>query len=161
MLRNLTIYIPTFKRHHMLPFIIEYYKNTNATVIIADATADAFSVPPALKSDTLQYLHMPNATHSERYSIALEMTKTDFFVPRADRRHQAAEGLSQCIQFLESNHDFDAATGIWLSENLRPYFLALPGFPWVADLLMSFPEGTNEGYGPIFSDSGADRALVC
>lgn len=40
-------------------------------------------------------------------------------------------------------------------------FLALPGFPWVADLLMSFPEGTNEGYGPIFSDSGADRALVC
>ena len=38
---------------------------------------------------------------------------------------------------------------------------ALPGFPWVADLLMSFPEGTNEGYGPIFSDSGADRALVC
>lgn len=38
---------------------------------------------------------------------------------------------------------------------------ALPGFPWVADLLMSFPEGTNEGYGPIFSDSRADRALVC
>lgn len=47
--------------------------------------------------------------------------------------------------------------------NLAGYFhfLALPGFPWVADLLMSFPEGTNEGYGPIFSDSGADRALVC
>ena len=40
-------------------------------------------------------------------------------------------------------------------------FMALPGFPWVADLLMSFPEGTNEGYGPIFSDSRADRALVC
>lgn len=40
-------------------------------------------------------------------------------------------------------------------------FVALPGFPWVADLLMSFPEGTNEGYGPIFSDSRADRALVC
>ena len=39
--------------------------------------------------------------------------------------------------------------------------MALPGFPWVADLLMSFPEGTNEGYGPIFSDSRADRALVC
>lgn len=42
-----------------------------------------------------------------------------------------------------------------------PKMLALPGFPWVADLLMSFPEGTNEGYGPIFSDSRADRALVC
>lgn len=41
------------------------------------------------------------------------------------------------------------------------FVLALPGFPWVADLLMSFPEGTNEGYGPIFSDSRADRALVC
>ena len=40
-------------------------------------------------------------------------------------------------------------------------FKVLPGFPWVADLLMSFPEGTNEGYGPIFSDSRADRALVC
>ena len=135
MLRNLTIYIPTFKRHHMLPFIIEYYKNTTATVIIADATEDAFNMPTSLKSDTLQYLHMPNATHSERYSIALEMTKTDFFVPRADRRHQAAEGLSQCIQFLESNHDFDAATGIWLSENLRPYFLI--------DLLSSAGENNN------------------
>jgi len=41
------------------------------------------------------------------------------------------------------------------------FIKALPGFPWVADLLMSFPEGTNEGYGPIFSDSRADRALVC
>ena len=27
--------------------------------------------------------------------------------------------------------------------------------------LRSFPEGTNEEYGPIFSDSRADRALVC
>ena len=52
-----------------------------------------------------------------------------------------------------------------LSPAKLPAFLylkgALPGFPWVADLLMSFPEGTNEGYGPIFSDSRADRALVC
>ena len=50
-----------------------------------------------------------------------------------------------------------------LSSNPRNMllFMALPGFPWVADLLMSFPEGTNEGYGPIFSDSRADRALVC
>ena len=48
-------------------------------------------------------------------------------------------------------------------KHAQPYLknLALPGFPWVADLLMSFPEGTNEGYGPIFSDSRADRALVC
>ena len=47
------------------------------------------------------------------------------------------------------------------AEDAAKIFLALPGFPWVADLLMSFPEGTNEGYGPIFSDSRADRALVC
>ena len=55
-----------------------------------------------------------------------------------------------------------AASGraIFLSE-VQQKEMALPGFPWVADLLMSFPEGTNEGYGPIFSDSGADRALVC
>ena len=37
----------------------------------------------------------------------------------------------------------------------------LPGFPWVADLLMSFGEDTNEGHGPVFPDSWADRALVC
>ena len=52
-------------------------------------------------------------------------------------------------------------TVYFMSEYRRKDFVALPGFPWVADLLMSFPEGTNEGYGPIFSDSGADRALVC
>ncbi len=39
--------------------------------------------------------------------------------------------------------------------------LVLPGFPWVADLLMSFGEDTNEGHGPVFPDSWADRALVC
>ena len=59
----------------------------------------------------------------------------------------------------------------WTAGRLKPFRRpgrlfgaknqALPGFPWVADLLMSFPEGTNEGYGPIFSDSRADRALVC
>lgn len=123
MLSNLTIYIPTFKRHSMLAFIIQYYIKTNATIIIADASPDAFSIPQSLNSDKLQYLHMPDATHSERYSVALDLTKTDYFVPRADRRHQASEGLAQCIQFLEKNNDFDAATGIWLSENLRPYFL--------------------------------------
>ena len=48
-----------------------------------------------------------------------------------------------------------------VAASFRSIAMALPGFPWVADLLMSFPEGTNEGYGPIFSDSGADRALVC
>ena len=53
--------------------------------------------------------------------------------------------------------------GVVLQSKATEHFknLALPGFPWVADLLMSFPEGTNEGYGPIFSDSRADRALVC
>lgn len=61
---------------------------------------------------------------------------------------------------------FIALAALWYF--LYPFFYwrsfkkrALPGFPWVADLLMSFPEGTNEGYGPIFSDSRADRALVC
>ena len=49
----------------------------------------------------------------------------------------------------------------WLGKPPTYLKVALPGFPWVADLLMSFPEGTNEGYGPIFSDSRADRALVC
>lgn len=39
--------------------------------------------------------------------------------------------------------------------------VVLPGFPWVADLLMSFGEDTNEGHGPVFPDSWADRALVC
>ena len=53
-----------------------------------------------------------------------------------------------------------AKTAVLLDKNAKEK-VALPGFPWVADLLMSFPEGTNEGYGPIFSDSRADRALVC
>ena len=58
-------------------------------------------------------------------------------------------------QLRYSNYRMDYIRFHELSEK------ALPGFPWVADLLMSFPEGTNEGYGPIFSDSRADRALVC
>ena len=119
----------------MLNFIIEYYNKVNATIIISDASPDKIIIPQSLRSEKLQYLHMPNATHSERYSVALDLTKTDFFVPRADRRHQAAEGISQCIQFLEKNQDFDAATGIWLSENLRPYFLI--------DLLSSTGENNN------------------
>lgn len=135
MLSNLTIYIPTFKRHHMLPFIIEYYKSTNAHIIMADASPDAFKLPSSLQMDTLQYLHMPNAPHAERYEMALRLTKTDFFVPRADRRHQSAEGLAQCIRFLKNNQDFDAATGIWLSEDLKPYFLP--------DLLSSAGESDN------------------
>ena len=48
-----------------------------------------------------------------------------------------------------------------LDELAKPEFSVLPGFPWVADLLMSFGEDTNEGHGPVFPDSWADRALVC
>ena len=69
---------------------------------------------------------------------------------RAGRRYRDAQ-VNLCVML---------AANLWRAGEVRTR-AALPGFPWVADLLMSFPEGTNEGYGPIFSDSGADRALVC
>ena len=37
----------------------------------------------------------------------------------------------------------------------------LPTFPWVGDRIWSSPEGDHEGHGPVFSDSGAERPVVC
>ena len=90
--------------------------------------------------------------------------------------HKKREFVTDSRNFLEegkTNPDFSAVSKMLqrMVKGERGYdsyqfagaenYLVLPGFPWVADLLMSFPEGTNEGYGPIFSDSRADRALVC
>lgn len=80
--------------------------------------------------------------------------------PHADRIKLVSEPDSGVYDAW--NRALDRATGDWaIFLGADDFFMALPGFPWVADLLMSFPEGTNEGYGPIFSDSRADRALVC
>ena len=75
----------------------------------------------------------------------------------------AAPHLAQAEEWQASLYNEGLPTHLVAVDKKRQtfMFLALPGFPWVADLLMSFPEGTNEGYGPIFSDSRADRALVC
>ena len=69
--------------------------------------------------------------------------------------------VSAFTLFYSLKYNHKSETNKVLNFYLRRFFRVLPGFPWVADLLMSFPEGTNEGYGPIFSDSRADRALVC
>ena len=69
-------------------------------------------------------------------------------------------GCENDYRYIESEFQNGKISSLEFGERIID-ILVLPGFPWVADLLMSFPEGTNEGYGPIFSDSRADRALVC
>ena len=110
----------------------------------------------------------------KRSRIAIKLTVFIFlvvgcagsFLPSVFAADEATEIKAKYAKLLADYSQFvlhptaksPSATEFALKNNIVS---ALPGFPWVADLLMSFPEGTNEGYGPIFSDSRADRALVC
>lgn len=120
--KDLTIYIPVYCRQKLLNPIIDYYSDTNAAIIICDASPKSFAPHLFRGNNKVSYYHLPDASHGYRYTYATEKCETQFFVPRADRRHQTKKFLCEGLKFLRQNNDYDFVQGLWINQIGTPFY---------------------------------------
>ncbi len=109
----ITLIIILHNRHKNIERLLEYYKDFDSPIIIADSSKE----PHIFKNmrNNLRYLYTPGITYTQK----LEQTLTKVFTPYislcADDDFIITQGLYKCVDFLEENKDYSASQGQILS----------------------------------------------
>ena len=112
MQKKITIIIPTHNRHHYLSRVLEYYSDTNITIIIADSSASEYTGVLPLRT---RYFHYPQMPLSEKLMKATELATTPYLLLCADDDFIIPKTIFKCIDFLEMHNEFSSAQGKYLS----------------------------------------------
>lgn len=112
--QSLTLLIPTHNRHVYLDRILDYYKDSEYALIIADSTAEAYrGITEA--NPLIKYLHMPGIGLPGKIDLALQGIQTPYVAMCADDDFLIPDGIVACVGFLEQHRDVAAAQGNMLS----------------------------------------------
>lgn len=110
---NLTIIIPTYKRHSYLERVLEFYKiNKFTNIIVADSTLEIF---PKLDEYRVNYKHYPNISFSEKMIDVFESISTPYCVVCADDDFIFVDALTKCIEFLNKHQDYVSCSGTFVT----------------------------------------------
>lgn len=112
MLNKITLIIPTHNRHLYLRRILDYYKDTDLKIIVADSTPEPFALKDRYNID---YYHFPNITVSVKLKIVLQKIKTPYVFLCADDDFIIPSAILKCINFLEENNDYYSVQGRYIS----------------------------------------------
>ncbi len=121
-LKQITIIIPTYNRHHYLTRLLSYYasKNTDASILVLDsseaATAKLNQQTCEGLSKHITYHYFPSSTPvASKLLAGLKLVKTAYCAFCADDDLVFIEGLQQALAFLQENDDYVCADGIYLN----------------------------------------------
>lgn len=112
----LTIIIPTHERHKLVFRSVDYFKQLNVQVIIADSSIEplASELPQGFS-----YLHCPNDSFGAKLYKAIQSVKTPYACMCADDDFISEYGLSKGIEFLENNSDYVSVQGQCINFNFK------------------------------------------
>ncbi len=125
MLEKITIVIPTHCRHPYLVRLLEYYKNIEIKILVADSTKIFF--PEYKKYGNIRYFHYPDALFSKKMVDVLQYVKTKYTILCADDDFTLPSAILSCVAFLESNLDYASAQGRYVGffQATQLYFYPL------------------------------------
>lgn len=106
---EITLLIPTHKRHFYLDRIISYYKEIPLKIIIADSTDIPYKKP--IQSNYIQYRHFPGINLPQKLAAAINLISTQFVVMCADDDFIIPDGISSCLEFLKKDKKYVSAQG--------------------------------------------------
>lgn len=110
--RQISIYIPHFKRKNNINEILKYYKNYyyEQNLIICDGNYEQ-SVSDISAIGKSRYFHLPNKSPIERIKFALTKVDTPYFALSADDNFLYPPSIKKIINFLENNLEYDCGYG--------------------------------------------------
>jgi glycosyltransferase domain-containing protein len=119
-LSELTIVIPTVSRPLFILRQHEYWRDTDARVVILDGASSPISIPSSVQSPNIRYIHT-GTRFNERLSTASQYVNTKYCALLPDDEFFLVSGLRAAIRRLEE----DAAIIGCVGRNL--YFFVDPG----------------------------------
>lgn len=111
-LSELTVVIPTINGHAYLSQTLEFWKKTNAKIIVLDASDKSFE---GNLSSSAIYLHMPKSSYTNRMAIAVSLVKTNYVVMACDDELYVPSVLSDCLRILADEPEYVSAIGAAVS----------------------------------------------
>ena len=99
-LSELTIVIPTVSRPLFILRQHEYWRDTDARIVILDGASSPISVPSSLQSPNIQYIHT-GTRFNERLATASQYANTKYCALLPDDEFFLVSGLRAAIRRLE------------------------------------------------------------
>jgi glycosyltransferase domain-containing protein len=106
-----TIIIFTFERHFLLQRSIDYYKNFNCNILIADSSEKKMN---HVFPDNVVYKHLPGLSFNQRILLVAETITTPYVCLSADDDYLLELSLITGANFLNDNLDFVSVQGKYL-----------------------------------------------
>ena len=111
MFEKVTLIIPTHFRHQYLTRLLEYYRDINFKILIADSSENLF---PTRKSYNAEYYHYPNYSPLKKLANIIQKVKTPYVFMCADDDFIVPESIKECISFLENNPNYASVQGRYI-----------------------------------------------
>ena len=109
-LSELTIVIPTVSRPLFILRQHEYWRNTDAQIVILDGASNPIAIPPILQSPNIRYIHR-GTRFNERLSSASQYVNTKYCALLPDDEFFLVSGLLAAIRRLEEDKNIIGCVG--------------------------------------------------
>ena len=110
-----TIIIFTLERHFLLKRSVDYYKNFDCDILIADSSEKKMN---HAFPDNVVYKHLPGLGVSQKILLVAETITTPYVCMSADDDYLLESSLRTGANFLNDNLDFVSVQGKYLHFNL-------------------------------------------
>ena len=121
MFDKVSLIIPTHNRHRYLTRILDYYKNIEINVFIADSSLLKYSIKNLENNSTsknkfkINYYHYPSYAYFNKLADIIQKVKTKYVVICADDDFLLPSAIQKCVEFLEKNPDYSSVQGFYAS----------------------------------------------
>lgn len=105
----ITLVLILHNRHRNLDRLLDYYKNTNIPILIADSSTEKHRF--ADDKHPCKHLYTPNVTFTKKVELVLQKVATPYVVMCADDDFIIPAAITECVNFLEANSDYSIAQG--------------------------------------------------
>lgn len=109
-LSQLTIVIPTVSRPRFILRQFEYWRSTNANIVILDGAQLPIEIPPSLQAPNIRYIHT-GTKFNERLATASQYVHTEYCALLCDDEFFTVSGLQSAIQRLEADESIVGCVG--------------------------------------------------
>lgn len=106
---KVTLILILHNRHKNLDRLLEYYKDYNFPIIIADSSEKKHVFNK--KRENWIHHYSPSLSFTQKIEVVSKIVTTPYVVMCADDDFILPESLQQCVLFLEQNKDYSIAQG--------------------------------------------------